>query len=151
MVKRFFEILPGALAWATIIGMFFFSWLLPTWVSIFIILFDVYWLLKTVYLSLHLRATFSQMKENLAVDWLRRLAELKDVPPWESIRHLVILPMYEESYEVVRESFASLLRAHYPKEKMLVVLAVEERAGRAAADTGSGSKKSSANTSSVFS
>ena len=54
---------PGILAWLTLIFMFFFSWLLPVWVSIFIILFDIYWVLKTVYLSLHLRATFMEMRQ----------------------------------------------------------------------------------------
>ncbi|MGC9968683.1 MAG: glycosyltransferase family 2 protein [Minisyncoccia bacterium] len=141
MVKRFFEILPGALAWATIIFMFLFSWLLPAWVSIFIILFDVYWLLKTIYLSLHLRATFSQMKKNMAVDWLLRLNESKGVPRWENIYHLVILPMYHEPYEVVKESFARLFETHYPKEKLLVVLALEGRAGRAAEEVGERIKK----------
>jgi hypothetical protein len=61
-MKRFFEMLPGILAWLTLIFMVLFSWLLPVWVSIFIILFDIYWVLKTVYLSLHLRATFSEMR-----------------------------------------------------------------------------------------
>jgi hypothetical protein len=136
MMKRLFEILPGFLAWATIILMFLLSWRLPVWVSIFIILFDIYWLLKTVYLSLHLRATFSTMRKNLDVDWLARLPA-----GWENIHHLVILPMYHEPYEVVKESFARLLEAHYPKEKMFVVLAAEERAGEAARQVGERIKK----------
>ncbi len=141
-MKRFFEILPGTLAWTTLILMVLFSWLLPIWVSIFIILFDIYWVLKTVYLSLHLRATFSEMRRVMKVDWLAQI--LKEWPPLESptipkffdIFHLVILPMYNEPYEVVRESFESLLRANYPKEKMLVVLALEERMGAAAREVG---------------
>lgn len=165
-MKRLFEILPGVLAWATIVLMFVGSWLLPVWISIFIILFDIYWLLKTIYLSLHLRATFSEMKKNLQVDWLARLSEISvsgavgavsgagaapgaraatisdagttatSVEKWQDIYHLVILPMYDEPYEVVKESFARLAEAHYPKEKMLVVLALEARAGEAAQRVG---------------
>ena len=37
--------------------------------------------------------------------------------------------MYNEPYEVVRDSFESLIKINYPKEKMIVVLATEERAG----------------------
>ncbi len=133
-MKRFFEMLPGVLAWLTLVFMFLFSWLLPVWVSIFIILFDIYWVLKTVYLSLHLRATFSEMRRVMKVDWLARIR--KELPNAETalrdIYHLVILPMYDEPYEVVRESFESLLRANYPKGKLLVVLALEDRAGDAA-------------------
>lgn len=138
MTHRFFEILPGALAWSTLILMGLLSWALPAAVAIFIILFDIYWLLKTIYLSLHLRSTFGAMKENLKVNWLRRLEEFSRVGAptagsaselnWRDIYHLIILPMYREPYEVVRESFESLLEANYPKEKLIVVLAVEERA-----------------------
>jgi hypothetical protein len=132
MTSRFFEILPGALAWTTLVLMVVASWLLPVWVSIFIILFDIYWLLKTVYLSLHLRATFSAMKRNLKIDWFARLPEAAA----KEIYHLVILPMHGEPYEVVRESFAHLLEEHYPKEKLIVVLSVEESAGEAARRAG---------------
>ena len=72
---RIFEVLPGALAWATLFLMVLFSWKLPTFVAVFVILFDLYWLFKTAYLTLHLRATFAAMKKNLAVDWASRLRE----------------------------------------------------------------------------
>ena len=64
-MKRFSEMLPGILAWSTLFLMVFFSWALPTWVAIFIILFDIYWLLKVVFLTFHLNATFSEMKKNI--------------------------------------------------------------------------------------
>jgi len=110
--------------------MFVLSWKLPTAVSIFIILFDIYWLLKTIYLSLHLRATFSEMKINLKVNWLEKLESSS--LPWKEVYQLVILPMYREPHEVVRESFESLAGANYPKDRFLVVLAVEEAAGEEA-------------------
>lgn len=147
-MKRFFETIPGILAWLTLVLMVLFSWLLPIWVSIFIILFDVYWVLKTVYLSLHLRATFSEMRRVMKVDWLARIrgefpeggavvagVAQGDRPALSEIYHLVILPMYDEPYEVVRESFQSLTHANYPRERLLVVLALEERAGAAAQET----------------
>jgi hypothetical protein len=133
-MKRFFEMLPGILAWLTLIFMFLFSWLLPVWVSIFIILFDIYWVLKTVYLSLHLRATFSEMRRVMKVNWLARVREefatpVAGEPAIDDLYHLVLLPMYNEPYEVVRESFESLTRVNYAKEKLLVVLALEDKAG----------------------
>ncbi len=124
---RFFEMIPGLLAWSTIVLMFFVSWLLPVWAAIFIILFDIYWLLKTVYLSFHLRATFKKMRENLKINWLEKLKSMVS-GQWPSVYHLVILPMYKEPYEVVKESFESLIKVNYPKDKFIVVLATEERA-----------------------
>jgi cellulose synthase/poly-beta-1,6-N-acetylglucosamine synthase-like glycosyltransferase len=134
---RLYELIPAALTWATLLAMVIFSWLLPVWVSIFIILFDTYWLLKTVYLSFHLRATFNQLRANMKTNWLARVQELPArESSWQDLYHLVILPMYNEPYEVVRESFESLTRAHYPLDKFIVVLALEERAGDAAQEVG---------------
>ena len=127
--------IPGLLAWGTLLGMVALSRYTPTFVSVFIILFDIYWLLKSIYLSLHLRSTFSRMQENLKIDWLRKLKELDARPTtyrWHDIRHLVIVPMYKEQYEIVREGILSIAKAQYPKENMLLVLAVEARAGEGA-------------------
>lgn len=125
---RFFEILPGALTWLTLFLIVFLSWKFPIAASIFIIAFDVYWLLKTIYLSFHLRSTFKAMKENLRTDWQKRL-RAEQGTSWNDIYHLVILPVYNEPYEVVRETFLSLLASNYPMDKFMVVLGVEERAG----------------------
>ncbi|MBI4084966.1 MAG: glycosyltransferase family 2 protein [Candidatus Liptonbacteria bacterium] len=133
---RFFEILPGALSWLTLFLMVFLSWYAPAFVAVFIILFDIYWLLKTIYLSLHLRSAFSIMKKNLKINWLDELRKLQApgaqlaFGDWQDIYHLVILPMYREPYVVVKESFERLAAANYPKEKLLVVLATEEDALR---------------------
>lgn len=141
---KFFEVLPAALSWLTLILMFLVSWKAPFWAAIFIILFDTYWLLKTLYLSLHLRHSFNKMRENEKMDWLKQLSERESfarsdlsrgsdlglkAKNWQDIYHLVILPMYNEPYEVVRGSFESLSRMNYPKDKIIVVLATEERAG----------------------
>ncbi|MEK7162715.1 MAG: glycosyltransferase family 2 protein [Patescibacteria group bacterium] len=178
---RFFEIIPGFLAWLTIILIFFLSWLTPATMAIFIILFDIYWLLKTIYLSFHLRASFKKMKNNLKIDWFEKLKERerslasaksvseaeraglvaksdqseaesqgariltdfsqnplgRETPSFREARlsdiyHLIILPMYKEPYEVVKESFESLIKTNYPKDKFIVVLATEERGGETA-------------------
>jgi len=122
---RALEILPGALAWATLVGVVLLSWLAPVAAAVFIIVFDLYWLIKTVFLSLHLRAHWTRFQDNLTVDWNARLESLK----WEHLWQLVILPMYKEDEMVVRTSIQSLLKTTWPKSRMIVVLAVEERAG----------------------
>jgi cellulose synthase/poly-beta-1,6-N-acetylglucosamine synthase-like glycosyltransferase len=137
---RFFETLPGALTWLTLVAIVLCSWQFPVPTSIFIILFDIYWLLKTIYLSLHLRVTFNHMRANLKVNWLERVSinyqlSTLNSPAWSEIYHLIIFPMYKEPHAVVRESFESLTKVNYPKDKFLVVLAIEARAGEDAMDT----------------
>jgi len=122
---RVFEILPGFFSWGTLGGVFILSWLAPIVVAIFIIIFDIYWLLRVIYLSFHQIASFRQMKKNLKINWLEKLKTKN----YQDIYHLIILPIYKEGIEVVRPSIQSLVDSEYPKEKMIVVLATEERGG----------------------
>ncbi len=150
---RFFEVLPGLLSWGTLLSVVFLSWAAPVGIAFFIIAFDIYWLLKTIFLSAHLRSSFAVIQKISQQDWLVALGEQnvsvgwpasaqssreatdwrgKPAVGWEEVCHLVILPMYKESYEVVAGTFESLLNTNYPKEKMIVVLALEKRAGESA-------------------
>ncbi|MBI5912880.1 glycosyltransferase family 2 protein [Candidatus Azambacteria bacterium] len=127
---RVLEIVPGALSWGTLALTMLLAWLTPVFIAFFVIAFDIYWFLKTVFLSLHLRSAFKKMRANIGVAWHEKLKEEK--PGWEEYHHLILLPMYKESWEVVGASLRALAAANYPKEKMIVVLATEERAGEEA-------------------
>jgi hypothetical protein len=127
-VYRFFEILPGLIAWSTLVFALLFSWLIPFWVAFFIIAFDLYWLFRVLYLSVHQIASYRKMKANSAVNWLKRLKKEKD-ERWRKVHHLVILPVANEEKTIVRDAVASLAASFYPKEKITVLLAIEERGG----------------------
>ena len=130
---RFAEIFPAVLSWGTLVLLTLASIWLPAWIAVFIILFDLYWLFKTIYLSLHLRNSFTTLKENMATDWLEKLQQDERTKErWEDIWHLIFLPMYEEPYEVVKETFEKMVHSNYPTDTMIVVLATEERAGEGA-------------------
>src|SRR3989338_938020 len=106
LIYRSFEILPGFLIWSTFAIAVFLSWHKPLWVAVFIIAFDLYWLFKIVYLSIHTRFAYARMKKHMKTDWTK---ELENTPPkdlWQSVTlmhenlwQLVIVPMYKESYE----------------------------------------------------
>ncbi|MEK7599396.1 MAG: glycosyltransferase family 2 protein [Patescibacteria group bacterium] len=123
-IYRMFEILPGFLSWGTLAAVVFFSWAAPVGVAVFIIAFDIYWLIKTFYLSLHLRANWKRLVKNRNADWERKLENFK----WDHIWQLVILPVCKENYGVLSETFEALLKSKWPKGRMIVVLAAEERA-----------------------
>jgi cellulose synthase/poly-beta-1,6-N-acetylglucosamine synthase-like glycosyltransferase len=126
---RLFEILPGFLSWSTLFLAILLSYFLPVLVAIFIILFDIYWLLRVAYFSFHQIASYFEMRKNLNEDWL---AKAKKIEGFDQIYHLIVLPFYKEGEEIVEGSLSALLNCQYPKEKMIVVLAVEERAGEKA-------------------
>ncbi|MCC6934381.1 MAG: glycosyltransferase family 2 protein [Candidatus Yanofskybacteria bacterium] len=138
IIYRIFEMQPGLLAWTTLAVVVAASYWVPVWASLFIIGFDIYWLVKTIFLSLHMSHSFRAMRANQRIDWSHACREAHPLSPDLSgisasdLHHLVILPMATEPYEVVRESFEGLLRTSWPLERMIVVLATEGRVGEPA-------------------
>jgi len=126
-MKKFYEILPGLLTWATLILMVVASRFAPTGAAIFIILFDTYWLFKTIFMSFHMKFSFKNLNINMKINWLEKLKGLNK--EWRDIYHVIILPMYDEPYEIVKETFESLRALNYPKDKIIVALGTEEKAG----------------------
>ncbi len=136
IIFRLLEILPGTMSWGTLILLIFLSWLKPLWVAIFIISFDLYWLLKIFYLSLHTRAAYRKMKKYEKIDWIERLNQLSPdnyklpIKNWHEIYHLIVIPAYKEPLEVIKPVFEAILNCDYSKEKIIIVLSYEERGGR---------------------
>lgn len=125
VLYRFLEILPGFISWGTIVFVVLLSWKAPIVAAYFIITFDLYWLLKTFYLSLHQRHSWKRLRHNMSVDWRLRIASLK----YEHLYHMIILPFYKESEETVRSACEALAKSDYDHSRFIVVLATEARAG----------------------
>jgi hypothetical protein len=172
LTVRGLEILPGVLTWTTLIGAPVLSYFHPAWVSVYIILFDLYWFLKGANVAIHLMHSHLRMKMHNKVNWLEWSAALNDLPQfvkylkerlevekvggmrrlyqehierleaindnrsmdWTRIHHLIILPIYQEGIEVLEPSISSYCNADYPTDHIIMVLAVEERAGIEAAN-----------------
>jgi hypothetical protein len=127
---RALEILPGLLSWGTIVLAFVASYFVPVWAAVGIIIFDIYWLVKTAYLSAHLRTAWRKLRHNVATDWRVKIAHLKSDDIWQ----MVLLPMFKEGREVAEETLEKILASDWPKERMIVVLGIEARAGEYARD-----------------
>ena len=122
---RILEILPGLISWATLGLGFFLSWHWPVAVAIFIISFDFYWLCRVLYLATHQIASYKKMKESTATDWMARL-EKEENGEWGNIYHLVVLPFASEGMGVIETTIDSLAAANYPKDKIIILMAMED-------------------------
>ena len=83
------------------------------------------------------RGGFAELRSSLAprfawADEAPASATRLNIKSWQDIYHLIILPIYKEPLEIVRESFKSLENSDWSKEKMIVVLGGEERAKKTA-------------------
>ena len=76
---RFLEIVPALLTWLTFAGAIVFSYFVPFLVAIYIILFDLYWVLKAVNTAMHLFSSFSKLRLHANHDWRKRMESLADL------------------------------------------------------------------------
>jgi hypothetical protein len=123
-VYRFFEIIPGFLVWATLLGAVVVSFWRPLWAIYFIIVFDFYWFLRVAYLMVYLITSWKRYRSDITINWLEKV---KILPRFDNIHHLIVLPTYREPISVLRTSISSLARVSYPLNKFILVLAGEER------------------------
>ena len=132
--RRLFEIVPGFLTWTTIIGLFVLAFIKPLWVAIFVITFDLYWVIRMFYLSSLLVFAYRRLEKQRKLDWLKK-CELLTAPDglgYRDIFHAVLFPSYKEGLDILTPSILALEKTNYPKDRMIVILSVEERAGEEA-------------------
>lgn len=127
---RFLEIVPGIASWGFLIGLVLASIYASFFAAYFIIAFAVFWVLKTIFLSYHVRHNWKRLKHHMELDWQKLIERFK----YEHFYHLVIFPFYHEPREVLEGALKGLLEAKYDPKKLIVVLAAEGRAGKAAED-----------------
>lgn len=70
--RRFLEVLPATLSWGTIFGLTILAFIIPFWIAIFVIIYDLYALIRAVYMSVHLVVAYRRLRREAAIDWLER-------------------------------------------------------------------------------
>src|SRR5687768_9982636 len=92
---RLFEILPGALTWLTFTLPLILAFIAPKWVSIFIMIYGLYWFMRTMTMSYHLILGYRRYRDAKKRHWRQ---ELENAFPeeYKKVKHLVLVPMYKE-------------------------------------------------------
>ncbi|HMR55112.1 MAG TPA: glycosyltransferase family 2 protein [Candidatus Doudnabacteria bacterium] len=172
---RYWEVIPGLTFWTVFFGAIILSYFQPVWAAIFIVCFDLYWVLKAINVATHLIASYRRFRIYVTWDWLelvellperQKLIELLESRlktskrrlvrhvykkqilklkqpiengiidrPYRDFYHVVVVPFVDESYMVLKSTLEALATVEYPKDRMIILLATEERAGEAAART----------------
>lgn len=125
LIQRTLEIIPGALVWITIVASVGLSFVRPLWVIYFVIVFDLYWLFRVTYYLPFLVVSWWRYRHDIRKDWQKLASE---TPGYDRIRHLVFLPVVKESAGVARETLERIASGTYPADRIIIVLAGEERA-----------------------
>lgn len=134
MQKTFFwrmcEIFPGALTWFSLILPIICSFFWPAAVATFVLVFDLYWLYKSILMGYHLISGFKQYRRAIRLDWLEKCKNLKSTeltPSWRDIYHAIIFTTYKEEVETLIPSFQAIVDSDFPNNRIIMVLATEKR------------------------
>lgn len=122
--RRTLEILPGVISWSLILSPIWASLLFPYILAYFILFFDVFWLYKSI--SLTITAYIASKKVRVAerVNWLEKA---KEHTHFSKMAHVLIITNYQESTAKLRDTLASLAAQTFPTKQIYVVLAMEQR------------------------
>lgn len=125
-VERALEIFPGALTWIVLTSPLWLSLTLPFALAYLIIIADIYWMINALKISITIYIGYKKMEWARKQPWLDKLK--KDFPEeWDNYYHLILLPVYNESLEVLGPAFDGVVNSHYPKEKIFLAVGFEER------------------------
>lgn len=122
---RIYEMLPGLLVWGVFATALILSFIRPVWVIYFVILFDLYWVFRVVYFIFYLSLSWRSYRMTIATNWMERIAQ--SPKPTDQYLHCIFLPVYNEDESVVRTTLEALAHSSFPSNRMIVVLAGEER------------------------
>jgi cellulose synthase/poly-beta-1,6-N-acetylglucosamine synthase-like glycosyltransferase len=122
--QRLLEILVPGLSWVLITMPFWLSFWHPALVAYLIITFDVYWFYKSFSLALFAFQAFVTLNAHVKIKWLKLASAL---PDFSSLYHVIIIPEYHEPLHILRRTFDNLTKQDFPKSRIIVVLATEEK------------------------
>lgn len=122
--KRVYQIIPGLLMWSTLVMGVLLSYLWPIAMIYFIILFDLYWLLRIIYFVPFLLISWYRYRQALKRDWQK---ESEALPGYQDLYQVVFLPLSKESPEIARDTIQHIRDSVYPSKRTVIVLACEAR------------------------
>lgn len=126
-VTRFFEIIFPLSTWFIITLPLWLSPFHPAIVAYFILSYNVYFFYKSFTVAILSSVSFIKLRSYAKIDWLALIKKLPDFP---KIHHAVIIVNYRENTQKVKLTLDHLKSQDFPGERILIVLAMEEREGK---------------------
>lgn len=123
LIDRILEIIPGALTWTALTSPFWLSLTLPFAVAYLIIAADVYWLFSSLRVAVLIFVGYRKLVWAQKQPWLDNLK--KDFPDWDNYYHLLVLPTYKESIEILAPAFDAIANSAYPKDRIFMAVGFE--------------------------
>ena len=125
--QRALEILPGLVSWSFILFPVWGSIFWPVGVAYFIIAFNVYWLYRSMVLSVNAVMAYYRIKASEKYDWM---GDVRGFADWQEVKHVIVLPTYKEPGDILVRTLRALENQTIGPKQIIPVIAMEERAGK---------------------
>ena len=129
---RLFEAAPGLLTWILLLAPawipIIFPWPGAFFVAGVVLLFDIYWLLRSGTVITGVYNTLAHMRRDMRKDWLalcREPVKPGEEDPLQYI-HLCVIPTYTEPYHVLERTVQAIVEANYPPELKMIGIITRE-------------------------
>lgn len=123
-LQRALEILPGFTSWNLILFPIWGAFIAPLAVAYFILAFDIFWLYKSIAITIASIVAYTRMKASQQLDWIN---EVRGFPDWQRVHHLVIITTFKEPLHTLQRTLRSLTAQTWPLKKLLIVVSFETR------------------------
>jgi hypothetical protein len=124
--SRVWEIIPGLLTWTTLTGLILLAVFNPSVLTMLVLLYAIYWLIKVFLITGYLLAGFARYNRERKIDWLTKLNN--DYPEAQNrFYHVAIVPTYKEDISILRHTIDAIKMSNYPADRLIVVAAFEGR------------------------
>src|SRR2546425_7936493 len=125
---RLFEAAPGLVTWVLLLAPAWIPIVFP-WPGAFavagaVLLFDFYWLVRSVSVMRGVYGTYSRMRRDMSSDWLAACEQERAAGWRDPLRfiHLSIIPTYTEPYHVLERTVQAIVDANYPPELTMIAI-----------------------------
>src|SRR5947209_11933604 len=122
--RRLIEVIPPALVWLAVTAPAWAAIVAPWALGYFLIAFAAYWLWRTIEFAAGLLLGVWRVPRARRRHWQ---SEACRRPGYERLRHLVLVPTYRESEEILADTLRQLSAQTTPRGRIGVVLAFEAR------------------------
>ena len=126
---RLLEFLPGICTWLLLSSLLWASLLFPMALAMVAVLYDSYWLYRSTSLGIRVVVAYRRLRRSEAFDWL---GAARCLPDFGRVHHLLIIPTYGESPDILRATLRRITEQDFPRDRLAVVLAFETRDPQAA-------------------
>ncbi|MBF0511952.1 MAG: hypothetical protein HQL13_06455, partial [Candidatus Omnitrophica bacterium] len=79
LLQRVLEIVPGLVSWLVLSGLVFLSIFFPVWAAIFIVAFDISWIMRILYSTIFLLFSWYRLNIERDTDWMARIKGIDDL------------------------------------------------------------------------